>query len=117
MDTIIDNSLIEENIIDDKLIGGTVKKPRRKKVHVILQHAFSALDKDRPNVNKALNLISEVQGILALKRKSMQKKPSKYNLFVKDTMSSLKTEQPNITNLQRMAICAKMWREAKAKNE
>ena len=89
---------------------------RKKRVNNMLAQAIALLQKDIPDVTKTLRVLLDVQNVLAGKKQSGHKQPSKYNLFVKDTMAVLKTERPDMTNLQRMALCAQRWREQKIAN-
>ena len=45
----------------------------------------------------------------------VKRKPTKYNMFVKETMKTMKEKYPEKTNKERMLECAILWREFIAK--
>lgn len=42
------------------------------------------------------------------------KKPNAYNIFVRETMKSIRTDNPTVSNTEAMKIVAQKWSEAKA---
>lgn len=42
------------------------------------------------------------------------KKPNAYNIFVRETMKAIRTENPTVSNTDAMKIVAQKWSEAKA---
>jgi hypothetical protein len=97
---------------DTPKAAGTIK-PRS--LAALLQRALNALQGNKQDVAKAVALIKEAHESLQSRRAASSKQPSKYNIFVKETMATLRTEHPEMTNIQRMKKCAELWRESKAK--
>ena len=44
-----------------------------------------------------------------------KKEPSKYNIFIKEEIQRIRTENPNTDNKQLMSIAASRWKEHKEK--
>jgi hypothetical protein len=51
------------------------------------------------------------------KRNLPKRPPTEYNLFIKDNMATLKSENPDMPNNLLMKKAAEKWREHKKKNE
>ena len=47
------------------------------------------------------------------KRKVVNRAPSKYNIFMKQTLIELKKSKPDMTHAERFTECAKLWKERK----
>ena len=97
-----------------KALTGSSLRGRKKRLFTLLQQAVAHLNKASPDIAKALNGIKDAQELVAGSKKTVApKKPSQYNLFVRRTMSELKNDKPDLTNLERMSMCAQRWRDSK----
>lgn len=66
--------------------------------------------KDQISENSLLATIQDKK-----KRKKINRAPSAYNLFIKDNISLVREENPDLNNKQVLAKVAKLWNEHKDK--
>jgi hypothetical protein len=68
--------------------------------------------KDKIAFNNLLTTIQDKK-----KRKNINRKPSEYNMFIKDNIKKVREDNPELNNKEALSKCAELWRESKKKNE
>ncbi len=82
---------------------------KTKRMHALLEQAITAIQSDGADA-AAIKYIRDAQRLMEGPARS-DKPPSAYNVFVKKTMQDLKAENPQLSNRERMVMCATRWRE------
>lgn len=90
-----------------------IMRGKTKRVNALLEQAIKVIN----TPDAALSIIRDAQRLLqggvGAQRPRSDKPPSAYNLFVKKTMQDLKAENPQLSNKERMTMCAALWRKQK----
>ena len=68
--------------------------------------------KDKIAFNNLLTIIQDKK-----KRKNINRKPSEYNMFIKNNIQKVREDNPELNNKEALSKCAELWRESKKKNE
>jgi hypothetical protein len=89
----------EPQVIKEKSIK--VKKQNRKKKTTVIEEAI------QPEIEEIATVIEPV--IVELK----PKRPSAYNIFVKDALSKLQESHKDMTSKERFSLAIHMWNESK----
>tara|TARA_B100001769_G_C21844331_1_gene458016 strand:- start:360 stop:725 length:366 start_codon:yes stop_codon:yes gene_type:complete len=66
--------------------------------------------KDKIAENSLLTTIQDKK-----KRKNINRKPSAYNIFIKENISKVREENPKLNNKEALAKTAELWRISKKK--
>jgi hypothetical protein len=80
-----------------------------KQIEKIEQILFTI--KDKIAENSLLNTIQDKK-----KRKKVNRKPSKYNLFIKDNIANVRENNPTLNNKEVLSKVAELWQEHKKLN-
>lgn len=110
---LVDDLVHEKPLVDDEpqdlapepqVDGGAVikKKVTLEKVLVLLK---------KGDLQKATAAVEEI--LHNRKERLSAREPSQFNLFVKEKMAELKASDPTLSTKDRMAFCAKMWKDQK----
>ena len=67
--------------------------------------------KDKIAENSLLTTIQDKK-----KRKNINRKPSAYNIFIKENISKVREENPKLNNKEALSKTAELWRISKKKN-
>jgi len=94
---LVKTSINEDNDFNDKQI---------EKIEQVL---FTI--KDKIAENSLLNTIQDKK-----KRKKVNRKPSKYNLYIKDNIANVRENNPTLNNKEVLSEVAKLWQEHKKLN-
>ncbi len=62
-------------------------------------------------LEKRIKKLEETASFGSKKKSTTKRKPSAYNLFVKDALSKIKKENPGIEHKDAWTMAAEMWRE------
>jgi hypothetical protein len=68
-------------------------------------------------LNELINVLKSSYKSVKKKKDVVKKNPSAYNLFIKDAMTKLKEEEPELKNKELLTRAAKLWQEEKNKNK
>jgi hypothetical protein len=68
-------------------------------------------------LNELINILKSSYKSVKKKRDVTKKNPSAYNLFIKEAMTKLKEEEPELKNKELLTRAAKLWQEEKSKNK
>ena len=99
--------LTESNIsVIDKFVELILEKIENINKDELEQVAFSL--KDEINNDHISNVLQKKK-----KRDGPKRAPTAYNIFIKDTMSKLKNENPELKNKDLLGKAAKLWNEHK----
>ena len=104
------NSLLVEsnNLVIDKFVESVLQKFDSVDKDELEQLAFSL--KDEINNDHLSNVFSKKK-----KRTGPKRPPTVYNLFIKENMATLKSENPEMKNNMLMKKAAELWKVEKEK--
>lgn len=68
-------------------------------------------------LNELIDLLKSSYKSVKKKKDVVKKNPSAYNLFIKEAMTKLKEEEPELKNKDLLTRAAKLWQEEKNKNK
>ena len=96
-----------------------VKITKKNMIKVIVDTFNSNIDltKEDYTLNDLKNILTDAFKSVKDKKKeaAVKKNPSAYNIFVKQEMQKIKSENPDLGNKEILAVAAKKWQEQKAK--
>lgn len=84
----------------------------------IVDNFVSAVDTSRNDytLDELKKLLTEAYKSLKKKKTSTEKKePSKYNIFIKEEITKIRQENPDVDNKKLMSLAAARWKEQKEK--